>query len=69
LPTENSSAPAIVRARTAPGQEVGFGGGGGDPGASLTHRVADVTEPPRGGVRRQDQLEQFLVKREHNQHT
>jgi hypothetical protein len=28
-----------------------------------------VTEPPRGGVRRQDQLERFSVKREHNQHT
>jgi hypothetical protein len=27
-----------------------------------------VTEPPQGGVGRQDQLEQFLVKREHNQH-
>jgi hypothetical protein len=28
-----------------------------------------VTEPPQGGVRRQDQLEQFSVKREHNQYT
>jgi hypothetical protein len=28
-----------------------------------------VTEPPLGGVHRQDQLEQFSVKREHNQHT
>jgi hypothetical protein len=28
-----------------------------------------MTEPPRGGVRRQDQLELFLAKREHNQHT
>jgi hypothetical protein len=28
-----------------------------------------VTEPPRKGVCRQDQLEQFSVKREHNQHT
>jgi hypothetical protein len=27
-----------------------------------------VTEPPREGVRRQDQLEQFSMKREHNQH-
>jgi hypothetical protein len=31
--------------------------------------ILGVTEPPRGGVCRQDQLEQFLVKREHNQHT
>jgi hypothetical protein len=29
----------------------------------------DVTEPPRGGIRHQDQLERFLAKREHNQHT
>jgi hypothetical protein len=28
-----------------------------------------VTEPPWGGVHRQDQLERFSVKREHNQHT
>jgi hypothetical protein len=28
-----------------------------------------VTEPPRKGVRRQDQLERFSMKREHNQHT
>jgi hypothetical protein len=28
-----------------------------------------VTEPPRKGVRRQDQLERFSAKREHNQHT
>jgi hypothetical protein len=28
-----------------------------------------VTEPPQGGVRRQDQLERFSAKREHNQHT
>jgi hypothetical protein len=28
-----------------------------------------VTESPREGVRRQDQLERFSVKREHNQHT
>jgi hypothetical protein len=28
-----------------------------------------VTEPPRGGVHCQDQLEQFLVKQEHNQQT
>jgi hypothetical protein len=28
-----------------------------------------VTEPPRQGVRRQDQHERFSVKREHNQHT
>jgi hypothetical protein len=28
-----------------------------------------VTEPPRGGVHHQDQLERFSVKREHNQHT
>jgi hypothetical protein len=35
------------------------GGGGAD----------TVTEPPREGVCRQDQLERFLVKREHNQHT
>jgi hypothetical protein len=28
-----------------------------------------VTEPPRGGVRHQDQLERFLVKREYNQNT
>jgi hypothetical protein len=28
-----------------------------------------VTEPPREGVRRQDQLERFLTKQEHNQHT
>jgi hypothetical protein len=28
-----------------------------------------VTEPPRGGVRHQDQLERFSVKREHSQHT
>jgi hypothetical protein len=27
-----------------------------------------VTEPPREGVRRQDQLERFSAKREHNQH-
>jgi hypothetical protein len=27
-----------------------------------------VTEPPRGGVRRQDKLERFSVKREYNQH-
>jgi hypothetical protein len=31
--------------------------------------VPTVTEPPRQGVRRQDQLERFSVKREHNQHT
>jgi hypothetical protein len=31
--------------------------------------VPTVTEPPRKGVRRQDQLERFLAKREHNQHT
>jgi hypothetical protein len=29
----------------------------------------NVTKPSRGGVRRQDQLERFSVKREHNQHT
>jgi hypothetical protein len=28
-----------------------------------------VTEPPQEGVRRQDQLERFSVKQEHNQHT
>jgi hypothetical protein len=28
-----------------------------------------VTEPPREGVRRQDQLEQFSAKRIHNQYT
>jgi hypothetical protein len=28
-----------------------------------------VTEPPQEGVRRQDQLERFSAKREHNQHT
>jgi hypothetical protein len=28
-----------------------------------------VTEPPRKGVRHQDQLERFSTKREHNQHT
>jgi hypothetical protein len=28
-----------------------------------------VTEPPREGVRHQDQLKRFLVKQEHNQHT
>jgi hypothetical protein len=28
-----------------------------------------VTEPPRGRVHRQDQIEGFSVKREHNQHT
>jgi hypothetical protein len=28
-----------------------------------------VIEPPQEGVRRQNQLERFLVKREHNQHT
>jgi hypothetical protein len=28
-----------------------------------------VTEPPREGVRRQNQLERFSAKREHNQHT
>jgi hypothetical protein len=28
-----------------------------------------VTEPPREGVRRQNQLKRFSVKREHNQHT
>jgi hypothetical protein len=28
-----------------------------------------VTEPPREGVRRQDQLERFSAKREYNQHT
>jgi hypothetical protein len=31
--------------------------------------VLTVTDPsPRQGVRRQDQLERFSVKREHNQH-
>jgi hypothetical protein len=45
-----------------------------DPSAqdSLPHpivQVCNVTEPPREGVRRQDQLERFSVKREHNQHT
>jgi hypothetical protein len=38
--------------------------------APLETRVSfTVTEPPQGGVHRQDQLEQFLVKQEHNQHT
>jgi hypothetical protein len=32
-------------------------------------QIDGVTEPPRGGVRRQDQLERFSAKREHNQHT
>jgi hypothetical protein len=38
---------------------------------SYVHVVmkSDVTEPPRGGIRHQDQLERFLAKREHNQHT
>jgi cyclophilin family peptidyl-prolyl cis-trans isomerase len=31
--------------------------------------MALVTEPPQKGVRRQDQLERFSTKREHNQHT
>jgi hypothetical protein len=31
--------------------------------------VTSVTEPPRKGFRRQDQLERFSAKREHNQHT
>jgi hypothetical protein len=31
--------------------------------------VGSVTEPPQKGVRRQDQLERFSTKREHNQHT
>jgi hypothetical protein len=31
--------------------------------------VPTVTESPRGGVRRQDQLEQFSTKQEHNEHT
>jgi hypothetical protein len=35
----------------------------------VTLSVVAVTEPPRGGVHRQDQLERFSVKREHNQHT
>jgi hypothetical protein len=34
----------------------------------LCHFTA-VTEPPRKGVRRQDQFERFSAKREHNQHT
>jgi hypothetical protein len=34
----------------------------------LTH-FTPVTEPPREGVRRQDQLERLSSKREHNQHT
>jgi hypothetical protein len=28
-----------------------------------------VTEPPREGIRRQDQLERFSAKQEHNQDT
>jgi hypothetical protein len=32
-------------------------------------RTNGVTEPPREGVHRKDQLERFSVKREHNQHT
>jgi hypothetical protein len=28
-----------------------------------------VTEPPRGGVRCQDQVERFSMKRDHNKHT
>jgi hypothetical protein len=32
-------------------------------------RGGRVTEPPRGGVHRHDQLEQFSAKQEHNQHT
>jgi hypothetical protein len=31
--------------------------------------VPTVIEPPREGVHRQDQLERFSAKREHNQHT
>jgi hypothetical protein len=36
---------------------------------SRHHGRLSMTEPPRGGVHRQDQLERFSVKREHNQHT
>jgi hypothetical protein len=39
----------------------------------MSHQLREfaesVTEPPRGGVRCQDQLERFSVKQEHNQHT
>jgi hypothetical protein len=35
----------------------------------FSSRAQNVIEPPRGGVRHQDQLERFSVKREHNQHT
>jgi hypothetical protein len=31
--------------------------------------VPTMAEPPQGGVHRQDQLEWFSAKREHNQHT
>jgi hypothetical protein len=38
-------------------------------GSSFTQDLWSVTQPPREGVRRQDQFERFSVKREHNQHT
>jgi hypothetical protein len=35
----------------------------------VTQDSINVTEPPQKGVRLQDQLERFSVKREYNQHT
>jgi hypothetical protein len=42
-----------------------------DPKDQFIERVTMfiVTEPPRGGVHHQDQLERFSAKREHNQQT
>jgi hypothetical protein len=40
-----------------------------EPLNNISSSATAVTEPPRGGVRCQDQLELFSVKREHNQHT
>jgi hypothetical protein len=34
----------------------------------LKLKVNNVTEPPQEGVHRQDQLERFSTKQEHNQH-
>jgi hypothetical protein len=41
----------------------------GHKSAGETYQGGIVTEPPRGGVCRQDQLEPFSAKQEHNQHT
>jgi hypothetical protein len=35
----------------------------------LFDRCTIVTEPPRGGVHHEDQLERFSVKQKHNQHS